>query len=412
MRLPVPQTEKQVRNVLSIDGGGYRGLGCLIFLETIMSSLALDKGKFESDAPRPCEIFDLICGTSTGGIIAILLGRLGLTCEEAIREYKALGRAAFEEETMDEDETTNGEVNATQMNERIWREILRGKKFSKDKFEKKLEEVVERYTRDPRAAMFPGKEKLELEKHESTKTFVPVASISVGAPSVEPHRIRSYRTPPFAVASIPSGYKWSIKEAARGTSATLMYFDPLILAPKSALVQYFFQDAGQLKYTNPSDLALSEAKLLFNDDEIVLISLGTGLKDLRVVDEENKEAGPEAKEAAVERLRGLLGMTPTEANDEQRIRKFVRELMDVASDSEVSHDATSRKLDHQENNYFRFNPKQGLAEISFWDYKQESAIRELTKTEIDKEKHFISDVIARLQPRYDQLLQKQAEGGN
>jgi patatin-like phospholipase/acyl hydrolase len=26
--------------------------------------------------PRPCEYFDLMCGTSTGGFIAIMLGRL------------------------------------------------------------------------------------------------------------------------------------------------------------------------------------------------------------------------------------------------------------------------------------------------------------------------------------------------
>lgn len=25
---------------------------------------------------RPCDVFDLICGTSTGGLIALMLGRL------------------------------------------------------------------------------------------------------------------------------------------------------------------------------------------------------------------------------------------------------------------------------------------------------------------------------------------------
>lgn len=38
----------------------------------------------------PCEVFDLISGTSTGGIIAILLGRLGLDCPTAIKVYKDL----------------------------------------------------------------------------------------------------------------------------------------------------------------------------------------------------------------------------------------------------------------------------------------------------------------------------------
>jgi len=41
----------------------------------------------------PCEVFDLICGTSTGGIIAILLGRMGLDCPTAINIYKDLTHA-------------------------------------------------------------------------------------------------------------------------------------------------------------------------------------------------------------------------------------------------------------------------------------------------------------------------------
>lgn len=45
--------------------------------------------------PLPCEYFDLIGGTSTGGLIALLLGRLRLCTECAINAYIGLGRQVF-----------------------------------------------------------------------------------------------------------------------------------------------------------------------------------------------------------------------------------------------------------------------------------------------------------------------------
>jgi patatin-like phospholipase/acyl hydrolase len=48
----------------------------------------------EDVLPRPCQIFDLICGTSTRGLIAILLGPFGLSCEEAVDVYKEVGAVA------------------------------------------------------------------------------------------------------------------------------------------------------------------------------------------------------------------------------------------------------------------------------------------------------------------------------
>lgn len=45
--------------------------------------------------PKPCEIFDLICGTSTGGIIALILGRLQVTVQEAIKIYSDVSSQIF-----------------------------------------------------------------------------------------------------------------------------------------------------------------------------------------------------------------------------------------------------------------------------------------------------------------------------
>ena len=82
-----PEISHQPR-ILSLDGGGVRGLSSLVILDEIMKEVRRrDKLK---EVPLPCDYFDLIGGTSTGGLIAIMLGRLrmvltgafenGLTC--------------------------------------------------------------------------------------------------------------------------------------------------------------------------------------------------------------------------------------------------------------------------------------------------------------------------------------------
>lgn len=47
------------------------------------------------DPPRPCDHFDMICGTSTGGLIAIMLGRLQMSVRECIVEYQKLSTSVF-----------------------------------------------------------------------------------------------------------------------------------------------------------------------------------------------------------------------------------------------------------------------------------------------------------------------------
>ena len=49
------------------DGGGIRGISSLLILENIMETIR-DTQRLDG-VPRPCECFDLIGGTSTGGYV-------------------------------------------------------------------------------------------------------------------------------------------------------------------------------------------------------------------------------------------------------------------------------------------------------------------------------------------------------
>jgi patatin-like phospholipase/acyl hydrolase len=53
--------------LLSLDGGGVKGLSSLRILEKIMTQVNASRERRGQSAVKPCELFDLIGGTSTGG---------------------------------------------------------------------------------------------------------------------------------------------------------------------------------------------------------------------------------------------------------------------------------------------------------------------------------------------------------
>jgi patatin-like phospholipase/acyl hydrolase len=72
------------RRILCIDGGGIKGVLPAAFLKTLEEDLEQPIGSY----------FDLIVGTSTGGILAIGLG-LGLSANEILEFYKTSGPVIF-----------------------------------------------------------------------------------------------------------------------------------------------------------------------------------------------------------------------------------------------------------------------------------------------------------------------------
>lgn len=99
------------KRILVIDGYGFRGLGPLYVIDKIVRCASIRAKK----PLRPCDLFDLICGTSSGALIAILLGRLGLDCDTAITEYKRLVKACCGEEEVHfwENTLTKKQVNSS-----------------------------------------------------------------------------------------------------------------------------------------------------------------------------------------------------------------------------------------------------------------------------------------------------------
>ncbi|KAH6623956.1 acyl transferase/acyl hydrolase/lysophospholipase, partial [Chaetomium tenue] len=75
--------------LLSLDGGGVRGLSSLMILKQLME--AIDP----QQPPRPCDYFHMIGGNSTGGLIAIMLGRMRMTVDECILAYNKLAPKVF-----------------------------------------------------------------------------------------------------------------------------------------------------------------------------------------------------------------------------------------------------------------------------------------------------------------------------
>jgi patatin-like phospholipase/acyl hydrolase len=75
----------RIYKVLSLDGGGIRGVFPAAFLARIEDQIGQPIGRY----------FDLIVGTSTGGIIAIGLG-LGFSDRDILKLYEEQGRAIFE----------------------------------------------------------------------------------------------------------------------------------------------------------------------------------------------------------------------------------------------------------------------------------------------------------------------------
>ncbi|CEJ57466.1 Putative Pfs, NB-ARC and TPR domain protein (JCVI) [Penicillium brasilianum] len=304
--------------LLSLDGGGVRGLSSLYILKGIMDRLNHAREQIKLPPVKPCEVFDLIGGTSTGGIIAIMLGRLEMDVDACIGAYSSLAAAVFDDKLKSIPFNWKGSVKA---------------RFDSAKLESVIQKVVED----------SGTSK-ETLFNDSTgrgcRTFVCTADCH----TKDIVRLRSYSLPH------EPNIRVTICQAALATSAAITFFDPVNINDR------LFADGG-LGANNLVDEVEGEASNICCSETGDLkplvkcfISIGTG----------NPGKKP-FKDSMLKFLGQTVVQIATEAENTER--KFIARW--------------ARHFD--EKRYFRFNVEQGLQDIGLDEYKKKGVMEAATE---------------------------------
>uniref|UniRef100_A0A8C8GTA9 PNPLA domain-containing protein n=1 Tax=Oncorhynchus tshawytscha TaxID=74940 RepID=A0A8C8GTA9_ONCTS len=206
--------------VLSIDGGGTRGL---IALQTLQ--------KLEALTGKPIyQLFDYICGVSTGSILGFMLGVFQIPLNECEVLYRKLGSDVFKQNVI---------VGTVKMgwshafyDSETWENILKEKMGS---------DLMVETSRNPKCP-----------KMAAVSTIV-----NRGTP-LKAYVFRNYNLQP------------GLWQAVRASSAAPGYFQEF------ALGHDLHQDGGLL-INNPTALAIHECKCLWPNTPVqCVVSLGTG----------------------------------------------------------------------------------------------------------------------------------------
>jgi patatin-like phospholipase/acyl hydrolase len=221
-----------MQKVLSIDGGGIRG----IIPAMILAEIEGRTGK------RTAEVFDLVAGTSTGGILALGLTKPG---QNGGPEYSA-------KKLIDLYETEGGKIFSIP----VWHRIHSTGGLAEEKYPAKgIEEVALEYFGDVDLAQ------------ALTEVLVTAYEIEKRGPWFFKRR--------HARDQNREGDNFLMREVARATSAAPTYFEPLPLEWGPHGKRAFID--GGVHSNNPAMCAYVEAmKIHPEEKDFLVVSLGTG----------------------------------------------------------------------------------------------------------------------------------------
>ncbi|XP_069444029.1 calcium-independent phospholipase A2-gamma isoform X2 [Ovis canadensis] len=218
--------------ILAIDGGGTRGV---VALQTLRKLVELTQKPVH-------QLFDYICGVSTGAILAFMLGLFHMPLDECEELYRKLGSDVFSQNVIVG--TVKMSWSHAFYDSQTWENIL------KDRMGSSLMIETARNPTCPKVAAVST----IVNRGVTPKAFV----------------FRNYGHFPGINSHYLGGCQYKMWQAIRASSAAPGYF------AEYALGNDLHQDGGLL-LNNPSALAMHECKCLWPDVPLeCIVSLGTG----------------------------------------------------------------------------------------------------------------------------------------
>uniref|UniRef100_A0A1I7VFM6 PNPLA domain-containing protein n=1 Tax=Loa loa TaxID=7209 RepID=A0A1I7VFM6_LOALO len=218
--------------VLSLDGGGTRGVVGLDILQALENNL---KGS------KVVEVFDLIVGVSTGAIIGALLTAKRLSVEKCKEVYIEISRELF----------SQGKFSGMSSL------LLSHAYYNTEKWKQILKNVI-------------GEDTLLEVCGRWDTPMLSIVACTVNTPTLQPYIFRTYGHPNGSESHYRGGCNHKAWEALQASAAAPGYFQEVPLGP------LLYQDGGVLT-NNPTALAVHEARMLWPHERIqCVVSVGNG----------------------------------------------------------------------------------------------------------------------------------------
>lgn len=287
----VHEDPKRPIRILSLDGGGVKGLSTIYMLKQLLDRIKeeVEGDKEKLDSNGLSSFFDLIVGTSAGGIISLGMGS-GMSLDNIEAFYNDSVHEIFASK------------------DSYWEQLQRGPGASAAR---RLREIITReWPERSSCSMSADSPICSIPFHQPKENLhsLPGVGMLTTLVSREPSRtcmFKSYHSnSDLSMPYLPAVHRATILQSIRATSAAPYYLEEMLCHFDICTGEFFPGDMdinigatdsisesvfhlepvyatyrfvdGAIQVNNPTCAAIIEARSLYRDHPLIVVSLGTG----------------------------------------------------------------------------------------------------------------------------------------